>query len=240
MTLLAKLESQHGKRTSIQFEDDSLEELAHAGLADAYIVSTEEGFSPLGANSEFLSSDLDIPYDEIKRLASWNRFENLRVSLVALGSRRSDSLLRGVVLAAAGSSECYKRFGFTRRESPYRDFYYNVTYEAIAYACGTWGAKRLCISHLSGSGAFHEDIATCNAEALAHYCDATPSAEIESFIFFGCCISPEHLTGIVRLNAEGKTSHHHPIFTVVNHCDGHDLVHLGWGPRNLATTLRGI
>jgi hypothetical protein len=240
MVLLAKLESRHGNQTSIEFGKKSLEDLAREGRADAYIVSTEDGFSPLGANSGFLSNDLGIPYDEIKRLANWNRFENPRVSLVALRSRRSGSLLRGVILAAAGSSECYKRFGFPRRGPPYRDFYYNVTYEAIAYACGTWGAKRLAITHLSGCCNFHVDIATCNAEALAHYCDAQMSAEIESFIFDDFCeISSDHIAGIARLNAEAQTSRHHPIFTVVRNCDGYDLVHLGWGPRNLATTLRG-
>lgn len=69
----------------------------------------------------------------------------------------------------------------------------------------------------------------CNGEAFIHYCDATPSAEAESFIFCGCCISQEHVVGIVRLNSEGETGQHHQIFTAVKHFDGYDVVHLGWG-----------
>ena len=114
---------------------------------------------------------------------------------------------------------------------PYRDFYYNVTYESIALACGRWGARRLAISHLSGSGAFHEDIATCNAEALAHYCDATPTSVIESFMFVGCCIEMSHLTGIARLNAEHGTGSHCPISTEIEYRDGHEIVHLAWRGR---------
>jgi hypothetical protein len=115
------------------------------------------------------------------------------------------------------------RFGL-----PYRDFYYNVTYEAIAYASQNWGAHRIAISHLSGCGSFHEDIATCNAEALAHYCDAAEGA-IDSFIFLGDCdIDLEHLAGIHRLNAEARTGRHRPISTEVERRDGYDLVHLDW------------
>lgn len=228
MVILAALESRHGKRTSVEFERQDLPSLARAGLVDAFIVSTEDGFSPLGANRRFLSGDLGIPENEISHLADWNRFENPRVSLVALRSRRSGSLLRGVVLAASESSECYKRFAVLGHGRPYRDFYYNVTYEAIAVACGNWGAHRLALSHLSASGRFHKDIAMCNAEALAHYCDA-PSADIQSFMFVGCCISLEHLANIARLNAEAKTGQHRPISTEVEHRDGYDLVHLAWG-----------
>ncbi len=229
MAVLAELRSQHGVRTSIEFEEGGLSALSRAGRVDVFIVSTEDGFSPLGANRSFLSSDLGIPENEISQLADWNRFENPRVSLITLQSRNKNSILRGVVLAASESSESYKRFAVPHYGRPYRDFYYNVTYEAIAYACGNWDARRLALSHLSGSGMFHEDIATCNAEALAHYCDVTPSAAIESFMFVGCCISREHLMGITRLNAEARMSQHHPIDKVVEHHDGYDLVHLAWG-----------
>lgn len=137
MVILATFESQHGKRTSIGFEEKSdIEILARSGRADAFIVATEDGWSPLGASRDFLSKDLGIPGEEISRLANWSRFKNSRVSLVTLRSRRADSLLRDVILAASETSECYKRFTILRHSRPYRDFYYNVTYEAIAFACG--------------------------------------------------------------------------------------------------------
>lgn len=160
MSAIATLDSRHGGKTLIEFENDDLESLAHARRVDAVIVSTEDGFSPLGRCRAFLSADLGIPEDEIARLANWNRFDNPRVSLVALKSRRTSSLLKGAILAAAETSECYRSFAVPRYGRPYRDFYYNVTHEAIAHAGRNWGATRLAISHLSGSGAFHEDIAT--------------------------------------------------------------------------------
>jgi hypothetical protein len=228
MVKLAIIESQHGQRTSIEFEPGRIKEMAKNSRIDAFIVSTEDGFSPLGANCAFLSRDLGIPEAEIRRLARWNRFENPLVSLIALQSRRTDSLLRGVILAAAGSSICYEQFAVHRYGRPYRDFYYNVTYESIAHLCEKWGARNLAISHLSGSGAFHEDIATCNAEALAQYCDSTPFANVESFMFLGCCISVEHFRGIARLNSEGTTGRHRAISTELQHREGFDLINLDW------------
>lgn len=97
------------------------------------------------------------------------------------------------------NARCYQKFAVPIHGRPYRDFYYNVTYEAIAFVCGKWGAKKLGISHLSASGHYHQDIATCHAEALAHFCDENPDIAPESFIFCGCCIGVEHLKGIQQL-----------------------------------------
>ncbi len=228
MGLLAEMESQHGVRTTVGFGEDGLKSLARAGRIDAFIVATEDGFSPLGSTRSFLSSDLGIPEREISYLADWNRFKNQRVSLIALQSRRSGSHLRGVILAASETSASYERFATPRFGRPYRDFYYNVTYEAIAYASKIWGAQHLALSHLSGSGTFHEDIATCNAEALAHYCDANPLADVKSFMFVECCIDQNHLSGISRLNAEARTGKHHPILVETEQHEGYVLVHLAW------------
>lgn len=228
MARVATLESQAGTQVEVAFNPGRLEPLAREATIDAYIVATEDGFSPLGANLQYLSADLGIPKSEIKSLADWNRFENPRVTLVALRSRRQGSSLRGVVLAASETSECYKHFATPTYSRPHRDFYYNVSYEAIAYASETWDAHRLAISHLSGSGRFHEDIATCNAEALAHYFDEHPTT-LDSFTFVGCCISQKHLAGISRLNAESHTGRHQPIQKQFEEGNGHVLIHLEWG-----------
>ena len=228
MESIAVLESRQGNRVSIFYYSGEIKSLSVVSDIDAYIVSTEDGFSPLGSNRRFLASALGIPEKEIQQLANWNRFENPRVSLVALKSRIIGSSLRGIILAASETSESYKQFAMARFGRPYRDFYYNVTYEAIAYASQKWNANCLAISHLSGCNCFHEDIATCNAEALAHYCDESPHA-IGSFIFLSDTdIDRKHLNGICRLNAESKTSQHHPISIEIEHYEGHDLVHLDW------------
>lgn len=228
MVQVAVLECRAGTRVEVAFDPGSIDPLVRDGMVDAYIVSTEDGFSPLGANLRYLSRELEIPAVEIKQLANWNRFENDRVTLIALRSRRTGGPLRGVVLAASETSECYKRFATPTYGQPYRDFYYNVTYESIAFASESWGARRLAISHLSASGKFHEDIATCNAEALAHYCDEHPMA-LDSFTFAGCCISQQHLVGISRLNAEGRTGQHRLILREVEDHAGNVMVHLDWG-----------
>jgi hypothetical protein len=54
---------------------------------------------------------------------------------------------------------------------PNRDFYYSVTFEAIAYASKMWKSRRVGTSHLSAAQNFHKDIATSQAEALAHFCN---------------------------------------------------------------------
>jgi hypothetical protein len=228
MQTIATLRHAQGGQTRICYDPGNLEALVHRGDVDAYIVATEDGFSPLGANLRFLSEDLGVPEDEIKRLADRNRFENPEVSLVAIRSRKRDSQLRGVILAASETSLCYSRFAVPRYGKPYRDFYYNVSYEAIAHTVKTWGARKLAISHLSGCGCFHEDIATCHAEALAHYCDAhSPSAD-SLLCFFGCCISRTDLRGTERLYAEGQTGRHRPVSVQRLQYDGHVQIDIAW------------
>jgi hypothetical protein len=195
---------------------------------DAFVVSTEDGFSPLGAARGFFASDLGIPGDEIMRLARWNRSQNPRVTLIALASRRPESLLRGVILAPGETSKCYAQFATPRYGQPSRDFYYNVTYESIAHANRRWGARRLGITHLSGSGNFHEDIATCNAEALAHFCDESATPALASFAFVGCCITLQHLEGLERLNPEGNQTKHRPITVESEVREAAEFIHLSW------------
>lgn len=229
-TMLAKLQSKHGKSTSIGYAFQAhFKELARRGDADVAIVSTEEGFSPLGRSSDFFENDLGISYeDEIKPLANWNRFDNERITLIALPSRRPESLLRGIILAPGSNTHSYSPFVRSYDPRPNRDFYYNVSYEAIAYACRQWDARKVTISHLSSSGCYHEDIATCHAEALAHFCDVEPESAPESFVFFGCCINEGHLKGIQRLNAEGKLSTHRSIQIVQETRGQATMLHLDW------------
>ena len=229
MKPLATLVSAQKFSTRVSYDfTTSFEDLAKKGEVDVFIVSTEDGFSPLGAARSFLAADLGIPSNEIIELADRNRFDNPRVTLVALKSRRPGSLLRGLILAPAETSLCYSRFGRERRTPPSRDFYYNVTYESIAHACHAWKTRRLGITHLSASGNFHRNIATCNAEALAHFCDEAIVSTIDRFAFVGCCITVEHLEGIKRLNPEGNLTQHRPI-NLEREVEGEvEFIHLSW------------
>lgn len=228
MQLFTTLQSNHERHTNIGYDFHVFfKGLAERGDADVAIVSTEEGFSPLGISRDFFEHDLGISYErEIKPLANWNHSDNERVTLVALASHKTGSLLRGIILAPCNNTRSYEPFVRSYDPRPNRDFYYNVSYEAIAYVCGEWGARKIAISHLSGSGQFHEDIATCHAEALAHYCDEHPNTAPDSFVFCGCCITPEHLQGIRRLNAEGQMTAHRLIRTATEGKGPAVLIHL--------------
>jgi len=230
MNILQTRYSKQGFPTEVGFDFESdYPALASGSEVDSFIVATECGFSPLGKALPFFAADLGIPEGEITHLADWNRTENNRVTLIALASRRDGGQLRGVILAPCETSECYKQFATPIHGRAYRDFFYNVTYEAIAYACKTWKARKLGISHLSASGGFHEDIATCNAEALAHFCDeATDAAALDSFAFVGCCIAAAQLEGIKRLKAEGSTTRHRAITVEIEIRDGVAYIHISW------------
>lgn len=229
MELIAALESKSGKQTSIYFHHGKLKSLGPEEHVDAYIVSTEDGFSPLGSNRGFLSSDLDIPVNEIARLADWNRFKNPKVTLVALQSRRKGSRLRGVILAPSESSICYEQFATHIHGHPYRDYFYNVAYESIAYISRNWGAQHIAVSNLFRGEDAGEDIVTCNAEALAHFCDeAEVPPKAFTFLTDVGAITRGNLAGIQRLNAEAKTGKHRPISTELEQHEGYVLVHLEW------------
>lgn len=213
---------------TIGFVPEQIEQVAKQGLADTFIVASEDGFSPLGINRSFLQRDLAIPYQEIKELADWNRFDNDQVSIIGMPSRRDNSLLKGLILAPCENSKCYRSFAEPIYGKPSRDFYYNVTYESIAIASKEWQASRIAISHLSASNNFHPDVATCNAEALAHYCDEYSNAAIESLIFMGCCIDISKLDGIRTLNMEVVASKHRPIKLIKEISKENIITHIDW------------
>lgn len=233
MNKIAELPSKKSTAALVGYDfSTSLKKLVQQGDVDCCIVSTEDGFSPLGASKRFFSSELGVPEADISSLADWNRFSNPDISLIGFPSKRENSNLKGLILAASGTSQCYEQFASAFYSKPYRDFYYNVAYESIAYATKVLGAKKIAISHLSASGHFHKDIATCVVEALAHFCDIDNNPNIFSFLFFGCCIHSGDLSGIKRLNLEGNMTKHRNISTQSRKVKGYDVISLDW--RNLS------
>jgi hypothetical protein len=205
-------------RTDVQFDFGAeLSELAGRGDADGVILSTEDGFSPLGRSLEFLRNDLQLSdFDTVRELARWNRFDNKAVSLIACKSKNPTGLLRGVVLAAGENCRSYENFASrssAQESTPNREYYYSVTYESISYLCKTLGATAIAIAHLSGSGRFHPTMAVCHLEALFNFCHEYPQLSPRSFTFFGCCISQEQLSEAKFFLAAGATKKHRPIGT---------------------------
>ncbi len=210
----------------------TFQNLAERDEADAVIVSTEEGFSPLGASQEFFERDLGISYDgEIRSLAHWNQRENNLVSIVALKSQNIQSLLRGVLLAPGENCRSYMPFDSTShayRPKPHRDYYYNVSYEAIAFLCKEWGARKIAISHLSASGRFHKDMATCHVEALTHFCNDHPDLAPESLTFCGCCIELDQLSDAKQFIDKKSHTLHRPIRTWETVKGSAKIINIDW------------
>jgi len=230
LTKFAVLRSLHGTETEISFDFPTFfAEIAERGDTDLAIVGSEDGFSPLGASKDFFEQDLQIPYRSIiKPLVEWNHKENPRISLLAIKSKNPNGLLRGIVVAPTTNSISYRNLRHSGKGGPLRSFFYNVTYEALVFATQQWHAKRISLSHLSPSGSFHPDIATCHAEALAHFCDDEPLHAPSSFVFCGCCINPKHLEGIKALNSEADLTRHRTIHVEVELVNHATLVHLNW------------
>jgi hypothetical protein len=225
VTPFAELRSRFGAATLLGLcPNEYFESLASVGLADVAIVSTENGFSPLGQSRAFLAADLGVDERLILEAADRNRFANPRVTLIGIPSRRSGSLLRGAILAPGNNCLSYRPYTAIR---PSRDYYYNVAYEAIYLACADWGATRVAITHLSGYG-YHEDMATCTGEALAHFCDAHSTHAPKSLVFCGCCIEREHFFGMRRLNDERHYTAHRPIRLEREERHGFTHLHLDW------------
>jgi len=204
-------------------------QLAQDGDADVGIMSTEEGFSPLGASGKFFESDLAIPYDSnIRQLAQWNRFENTKVTLIAFKSRRPNGALKGIILAPGSNTKSYEPFAGSPYSRPHRDFYYNVSYEAIAYACFEWSAQKIAMSHLSSCGQFAKDMAICQIEAASHFCNEHPNQSPKSLTYCECCIRDEHFEGIASLETEVGANEHRPIRITTEQIGLANLLHLDW------------
>jgi hypothetical protein len=230
MTPIADLVSKHGRTTRIEVaRHEGLRGLAEHRPAQAFICSTEEGFAPIHSEKGFLLDALGVPWQDIRTLANWNRFENENVSLVIVPSRNPNSSLRGLILAAAERCRSYERFAEPEIGLICREFFYNVTYEAISIAYRRWGATRLAISHLTGCVRKPRDTEAlaCNFEAIAHYCDDHAEANIEYLSYVGCCIAPKNFEGVSELVGHfGKA--HHPINVTSRLHDGYEVLDLHW------------
>ena len=218
------------RHTCIGFDfTSSLKELATSGLTDVAILSPEDGFSPLGASKNFIESDLGISYDnEIRKISEQDCWHGEKINLLAIPSKKPDSLLKGIILAPGSNCDCYRPFVRSSYSKPARDFYYNVSYEAFLFACLEWGAKNLAISHLCGSNKFHKDIANCHIEALSHFCYEHPQESPNSFIFWGCCINKQDLSEIRSIREVANNTPHRLIDVTSKIRDGNTIISLDW------------
>lgn len=171
---------------------------------DGLILSTENGFSPLGGFLEYFSDTLGVNPQTIANLANWNRHESKELTLIGFPNKTKRNLLKGIVLCPAETSEVYKDYATPFYGKPYRDFYYSVTFEAIRYMNLVLEAKQIAITHLSASGNFHPHIAICQVESLLNYLALYSDKNISTFSFVGCCMDREHFDEMIEWEPESN------------------------------------
>jgi len=103
-----------------------LEEVLLDGEIDCLVADSEDGFSQLGQERQFLSKELgytdtslnyllvkNYPYrlePSIGQLADWCRGRPNEITLVVMPSRRLDSKFKGLILSPYDGAQCYLKF----------------------------------------------------------------------------------------------------------------------------------
>lgn len=136
------------------------------------------GFNDLGDNyCNCIQNSLGIEEDEIRKLCSENTYKNDKISLMLLHSRNPISRLKAVVLVPTQHCLAYKEMAAAVHGKPYRDFYYNVIYEALRLL-GEAECEEIAFAGLSGFCGYNATdpiIGKCAVEAVAHYTLRNPS-----------------------------------------------------------------
>ncbi len=223
-----------------------LQTLAEQGVVDTIIVDSEDGFSQLGMMRRFISVDLGIAQRNlvkhvldgfpstlernISSLADWNRFEAPDVTLIAIPSSRQEGLLRGVILSPYECCKCYEKYAVPEHSKAYRDFFYNVTFEAISYVYKVWGAKNIGLTHLasyrSSDARRLKDVTMCQIEAIVHFCNENTG--IESFTLVGDQWSNCPLEVVRQFNNMESVGSHRAINTRSEEKWGIEFIHIDW------------
>lgn len=213
---------------------------------DSLIIEPEDGFSLLGASRGYLSEELGLPqrhlsqwvmdgmHDDsepnISSLADWLRNTDSNVTVVGIPSRRTASSLKGIVLVPYEGSNSYKRFAQAKYNKPYRDFFYNVTYEGLYYAYHRLGARNFAISYLVagkyGREPWSTDITFCQVEALLHFCDSHKGISTVTFWDFDRGNNP--MSAISSLLKNEKNGKHREVKRSHEKKSGCDFISLEW------------
>lgn len=228
------------------FVDTHIEKLLDAHSTDVLLIEPEDGFSQLGSARTFLTHDLGVEDRNLMRwalegmksdfkpsiasLADWGRSTDPDVTLIAIPSNRKDSKLKGLILVPYADSLCYRQFAQGEHAKPYRDFFYNVTYEALYYACNIWKAKRPAIAHLSREkygGRYKPDITTCQVEASMHI--GKEFKGIEEITFWDCTEGNPFQKSVALLSKFEQKFVHKKINVSIQKRGKIDFVELDWG-----------
>jgi len=203
----------------------SFKDLVDETQVDSLIIEPEDGFSMLGGSRSYLSEELGLPQRNLHRwvmdgmhadfepnissLADWLRSTDPDVTILGIPSRRNDSLIKGLVLVPYEGSNSYRRFAQARYNKPFRDFFYNVTYEGLYYAYHRLGSRNFALSHLIackyGRNNYSMTITFCQVEALLHFCNSHKGINSVTFWDFKSGNDPLHaIRYLIEYEKDGK------------------------------------
>ena len=227
------------------FINDSIEMLIEKHNIDVLLIEPEDGFSQLGNARTFLTRDLGLEErnlvkwtldgmrpdfePSISSLSDWARFNDPNVTLIAVPTNRSSGKLKGLIFVPYADSLCYKQFAQDEFARPYRDFFYNVTYEALFYASHIWQAKRPAIAHLSREKyreIYKQDITTCQVEAALHISNEFKG--IEEITFWDCTKGNDVNYSVEYFENEKHLHPHRKINVSIQKMGEIDFVELDW------------
>lgn len=223
----------------------SLQEQVDQGRIDALLIEPEDGFSLLGGTRDYLSEVLGLAErnlmqwalngmkpdfeQNLSSLADWSRFTDPDVTLLGIPNRQS-SLFKGLVLVPYEGSLSYKQFAQPRYNKPYRDFFYNVTYEAMYYAYTVLGARKLAISHLSCSKYAREgyrmDITRSQIDAIVHFCNQYQG--ISDITFWDDGPGNYPVEALLYMSPDEFEGQHRDIHRATEKHKGIDYISLSW------------
>jgi hypothetical protein len=224
----------------------SLEELVSAGLVDVLLIEPEDGFSLLGGARDYLSYELGLERRNltewvaggmkadfklnISSFADWARFTDPDVTLICIPSLNLESSIKGLILLPYEGSRCYEQFAQPKYGKPYRDFFYNVTWEGMYFAYTVLGARKFAISHLSCTKylreGFRMDVTRSQIDALVHFCDEFRG--ISEIIFWDDFEGNYPIHALTYMRPEEFLGQHREIQRLYEHRMGVTFISLFW------------
>ncbi len=224
----------------------SLEDLITGGRVDSLLIEPEDGFSLLGTARDYLSNELGLKERNLAKwvidgmprnfeatvssLADWARYTDPDVTLVCIPSQKPGGQLKGLVLVPYEGSRSYKQFAQPKYSKPYRDFFYNVTYEAMYYAYITLGARKFAISHLSctkySREGYRMDITRSQIDAIVHFCNQYQG--VKEITFWDDTEGNFPIEALTYMNPEEFLGEHRDINRACERRMGLDFISLSW------------